>query len=147
MFLQAFNKRLNTFHFHINDIWEELYKRDMTLEELVDIVEEEKWYYSDGHNYVSSSYVISVYKRAGIFGGMQIESTEFSPKDLYELAIYDLTGNKIPKGCEEYSKHGYCQIMGKIDFDVGKANFVKPYAHMAEKCPSIAPLYERSEGC
>jgi len=103
IFLEAFNKRLGIEANNIKEIWDELYARNMTLGELTSIVEQEGWEYSNGVNYVCSAFVVSVYKRAGLFGDLEINSTEFTPKDLYELNFFDVTGAKVPEGCEEYA--------------------------------------------
>lgn len=56
--------------------------------ELMAMPEKEGWIYEgieprDGRSYVCSCFVTAVYKAAGIFDDMEIESTEFSPKDVY----------------------------------------------------------------
>lgn len=147
MFIEAFNHRLKTNMTNIKDLWEELYARNMRLEELVTIVEQEGWEYSNGLNYVCSAFVVSVYKRTGLFGDLNIESTEFTPKDLYELDFFDVSGRKVPAECDSYAPFGYCQIMGKVKLDIGKASFVRPYDHMDEKCPTLPPDYQREDGC
>lgn len=146
-FYDAFNIRLGTVGLNMGGIWEELYKRDLTIGQVMAMVEKEKWDYPTGHNYVCSSFVVYLYKAAGLFGDLEIEATEFTPKDVYELDFWDLSGASVPPNCKDNAPRGYCQIMGKVDFDIGKMNFVKPYAHMAERCPTVAPLYERREGC
>ena len=147
VFYDAWNQRLGTKGLNMGGIWEELYKRDMTLNQVAAMVEVEGWDYPTGPNYVCSSFVVHLYKAAGLFDSLEINATEFTPKDLYELAFFDISGAKVPVECQNSAPHGYCQIMGKVDMDLGKMNWVKPYNNMAEKCPSIAPDYERSEGC
>lgn len=146
-FYDALNLRLGTKGLNIGGIWEELYERDMTLNQLAAMVEKEEWEYPSGHQYVCSSFLVYLYKAAGLFGGLEVNATEFTPKDLYELNFWDLSGKQVPPNCKESAPRGYCQVMGKVDFDIGKMSFVEPYAHMAERCPTIAPNYERSEGC
>lgn len=147
IFIEAFNKRLGTSASNIKDIWEELYTRDMSIYELVAIVEQEGWQYSNGLNYVCSSFVVSMYKKAGLFGVMEINSTEFTPKDLYELDFFDVTGNKVPQECKDHATFGYCQVMGKIRMELGEVSYIKPYDHMNEACPTVAPNYDRRTGC
>jgi len=38
---------------------------------------------------VCSSFVVAVMKAAGVFGDMEIHATEFTPRDLYMLDVYD----------------------------------------------------------
>lgn len=147
IFLEAFSKRLGIEATNFGAVWEELYKREISFSELASIVEQEGWEYSNGLNYVCSSFVISVYKKAGLFGDMEINSTEFTPKDVYEIDFFDISGSNIPQGCEDFSPFGYCQVMGKVRMDLGQVSFIKPYSNMNESCPTISPDYERKPGC
>ena len=147
MFMEAFNKRLDASLTNMDEVWEELYRRNMSMHELLAIVEKEGWQYSNGLNYVCSTFLVSVYRRAGLFGDLQIESTEFTPKDLYELDFFDVSGGKVPSGCEDYNFYGYCQIMGKVKLNLGEVSHVKPYEHMDERCPTVAPNYSHKDGC
>ena len=76
----------------------------MTLEEVMAMPEIDGWRYTgsrprDGASYVCSSYVVAVMKAAGLFGDLQLNATEFTPRDLYTLNIYD-TNYKRPDICE-----------------------------------------------
>lgn len=146
-FYDAWNMRLGTKGLNMGGIWEELYSRGMNIEQLSAQVEQEGWDYPSGPQYVCSSFVVYLYKAAGLFGDMELNATEFTPKDVYELDIFDLSGKYTPPNCKDSAPRGYCQVMGKVDFDIGKMNFVKPYAHMAERCPTAAPDFNRAEGC
>jgi hypothetical protein len=143
----ALNWRLGTQGLAMSGIWEEVYKRKTTLNELFAIVEKEGVIYPDGENYVCSSFLVRIYKVAGLFGSLEINSTEFTPKDLYELNFFDVSGSQIPEECKDYAPHGYCQIAGKVDLDFGKMSFVEPYSHMDETCPTIAPDFKRRDNC
>ena len=61
----------------------------MSLLDVMTIVEEDGWWYSDGYSYVCSSFVLAEYKAAGILGDLDVQGTEFTPKDVYELNIFD----------------------------------------------------------
>ena len=145
-FLQAFNKRLNTENLKIKEIYEELYKKNLSIGDLVSIVEKENWVYKGtGHNYVCSAFVAALYKKAGLFGNLEIEATEFTPKDIYELDFYEMKDDL--SFCEGFVIGGYCQIMGDIYLDLGKHNFVEAYSGMNESCPSVIPDFKRTKGC
>lgn len=146
-FIEAFNKRLQINASNIDEVTEELFKQNMSYAQLMTMVEKEGWQYSNGFNYVCSAFVTSVYKRAGLFGDLEINVTEFVPKDVYELNFFDTTGNKVAKGCENSASFGYCQIMGKILLDLGEINYIQPYANMAETCPTVAPDFKHRDGC
>ena len=58
------------------------------------IPEQDGWEYQgilprDGVSYVCSAYVTAIYKAAGLFGDLEINATEFSPKDVYQLDFFD----------------------------------------------------------
>lgn len=47
--------------------------------------------YSRGINFYCTGFVVFVLKQAGIFGDLKINGQEFTPRDLYQLKIYDLS--------------------------------------------------------
>ena len=147
VFFEGFSKRLGMRDLGLSDIWEEIYKRDLSIEELMAVVEDENWVYSDGHSYVCSAFVVAVYKRAGLFGDLKINATEFTPKDLYELNFFDVSGDNIPEECLGFAPYGYCQLTGNLDMNLGKVSFVEPYDNMDEGCPTKIPDFSRSDGC
>jgi len=103
--------------------------------------------YSDGLNYVCSCFVTAFYKHGGLFDGMEIQPGEFTPKDVYQLDIFDKE-YKRPKECVDADPNlPYCQIMGKFRVDLPGYSTIKPYSNMNERCPSIGPDFIREEGC
>lgn len=54
------------------------------------MVEIDGWEYNDGVSYVCSAYVAAMYKAAGLFGDLEINAVEFTPKDVYILNFFDL---------------------------------------------------------
>ena len=147
MFTDGMNKRLETDNLSLTEIWEEIYKKDITFGELLSMVEKDEWNYNDGKNMVCSSFVVAMYKNAGLFGDLKINATEFTPKDLYELDFFDITGKYVPEYCKDSAPRGYCQFSGRIDMDIGDIGTVTPYDHMNEKCPSMIPDFKREDGC
>jgi hypothetical protein len=75
----------------------------MTVEQLMAQVEVEGWEYhglpNDGRAYVCSAYVAAVYQAAGMFLPGKINGPEFTPKDVYTLAFFDLNFQK-PAACQ-----------------------------------------------
>jgi hypothetical protein len=60
------------------------------------IPEKDGWEYAgipprDGVSYVCSAYVTALYKAAGLFDDLEINATEFSPRDVYQLNFFDRT--------------------------------------------------------
>lgn len=148
VFADGLNMRLGTKNLSLNGVWEEIYRRNLTIEELWAEIEQEGWKYpTSGENYVCSAFVIKMYKAGGLFGNLTINSPEFTPKDLYELNFFDVSGKLVPEECKEYAPRGYCQITGRIDLDLGRISWVEPYDHMAESCPTKAPEFSRRDKC
>lgn len=145
--IDGINQRLGTPGFNIDGIWEEVYKQKTNFPEILAIVENEDWQYPEGVSLVCSALVIYLYKAGGLFGDLPINSPEFTPYDVVSLNFWDLNNKELIDACKGRAPRGYCQLMGMFDMDLGKINFVEPYAHMAETCPSIAPDYVRPEGC
>lgn len=116
------------------------------------IVEVEGWEYKgltprDGKSYVCSAYVAAVYQAAGIFDSGKINGPEFTPRDIYTLDIFDKNFSR-PAVCQQADPNQpYCQILGKYRMTHPGYSTVKPYAHMNENCPSVAPNYVRPDGC
>jgi hypothetical protein len=144
---EALNMRLKTKNLTISQATAEAARRNMTFEELIAVVEEEGWEYSNGRNYVCSCFVIGFWKAGGIFGDLPIHSTEFSPKDVYQLKIFD-ANYTLPDACKAADPElPYCQVLGHYKLSLKNFNQYELYAHMNENCPSQAPLFVRTDGC
>jgi len=119
----------------------------VSFEQLLAVVEKEGWEYSNGKNYVCSCFVAGFWKSGGLFGDLEIEPTEFSPKDIYQLNIFD-RNYTLPDACKEADADlPYCQVLGNYKLTLNDFNRYTPYSHMNEKCESVAPKFYRSEGC
>ena len=127
--------------------------RNLTVADLMAIVEEEGWEYEgiepkDGRAYVCSAFMAAMYQAAGLFGeGVRINGPEFTPRDVYTLNFFDLNFTK-PEACQKDRPDvPYCQILGKFKSAHPGYSTVAPYDHMCEHCPTMAPGYERPNGC
>lgn len=125
----------------------------MTTQQLIAMPEQDGWEYTgieprDGLSYVCSAYVAALYKAGGMFGDDEVNATEFVPKDIYEMDIFD-KDFKRPQVCIDADPNmPFCQLIGKYRFDYSfDYAWVTPYAHMDEHCSSINPTYIRPEGC
>ncbi len=127
------------------EIIEKTIEYKISIYDLLIIPEEDEWTYSDGKSLVCNTFVLSLYKTAGIFEKInnQVEMTEFTPKDIYELNIYD--NDWKPKQCQ--NPEIFCQLFGKHKMVLPNVNSVDMYAHMNEKCDSMPPEYLRNKGC
>ena len=82
------------------------------------------------------------------FDGHTVQGTEFTPKDVYTLNVFDKNYKK-PEICEKNDPglpYG-CQFLGKYRFTFPGYNSIKPYENMAEHCPTEAPDYFRPANC
>jgi hypothetical protein len=146
---EALNMRLGTKGLSIPQITGLAARKNLSFEDVVSLPELEEWKYSDGQNYVCSSFVIAFWKAGGIFGDLFISPSEFTPKDVYQLNFFDLEyKDRRPEVCKQADPTlPYCQVIGKYQVILDGYNTVNPYPHMNEKCPSIAPTYDRPDNC
>ena len=102
---------------------------------------------SDGLSFVCSSYVSWIYKAGGLYNGHIVNATEQTPRDIYQLDIFD-KNFKRPQVCIDADPNiPYCQLIGNYRMSsLPGYNTITPYDHMNEKCPS-APGLPRIEGC
>lgn len=69
--------------------------------------ESDSWKYnfhSRKHAYTSSEFVVASYQQLGLFDGFEVNASEFTPKDVYELKIFDKHFTK-PDICNEADIH------------------------------------------
>ena len=144
----AMNKRLGTTGLTIAEMQVVAMQQGTTLLEVQTIPEMDGWWYPDGYSYVCSSFVLAMYKEAGILGDLILQGTEFTPKDVYSLNIFDLNAT-LPAICTEADPQiPYCQILGEYRINLGSDyGSIAPYDNMNLVCPSIAPDYFRPAGC
>ena len=147
--LDSLNVRLGTNLTSLRELTEEISRRNKTIEDIIIMPELEEYVYPDGENWICSAFVVGIMKAGGIFGDLKIEPHEFTPRDIYQLDIYDkdfkLHG---PKECLEADPDlDYCMILGKYDIRVKGYSSIPLYDHMNERCSTQAPDYFREEGC
>jgi len=96
---------------------------------------------------VCSSYVIALWRAGGLFSGLTIQATEFTPRDLYQTTYLE-PNPTLPENCKSVDPaNPYCQIMGKYRMQFPGISTIEPYSHMDEHCPSEPPNYTRSPNC
>ena len=117
------------------------------------IKEQDFWVYEGLHprgewSFVCSSYVIALYKASGLLADYDIQATEFTPRDLYTLNVFDRNWTKTEACMKAEPDFPYgCQISGKYHYTYPGYSTIDPYHHMCERCPTIAPTYERPDHC
>ncbi|KAK4785543.1 hypothetical protein SAY86_002232 [Trapa natans] len=150
MWNEALNKRLETEDLDLYGILEETEKRSLSFDQLLTIPENDDWVYSDGKSTTCVSFILSMYKSAGIFGSYSdsIQMTEFTIRDAYMLKIFESNNTLLPSWCSNKDgKLPFCQILGEYWMELPGYNTLEPYANMNENCPSLPPNYERPKKC
>jgi hypothetical protein len=138
-----FGIETNNLTYTLPQIGDILYELNMTFPELYETVELDEWVYPDGPSLVCSSFVVAVWKGAGLFGDMQIQATEFTPKDVYQMTFID-PSPPLPEACTEADPtNPFCQLMGKWRMQFPGVSSVDPYNNMNQVCESVPPLYAR----
>ena len=151
-FTEALNKRLGTGDLDIEGIAAVAAERHMSVQDVMAMVELDGWEYTsqtplDGLSYVCSAYVAAMYKAAGLFEAYNIQATEFSPRDVYQVNFFDVTYER-PQACVEADPDlPYCQLLGKYRMTLPGYSSVEPYNYMNERCTINWPEYTRDEGC
>merc|ERR1719223_1146471 len=93
-FSEALNKRLGVDGKNISEIAEIAAGKNMSVEDVMAMTEIDGWEYTgleprDGRNWVCSAYVAAMYKAAGLFRDMEVQSTEFATMDIYIMNLFD----------------------------------------------------------
>uniref|UniRef100_A0A7S3MJI4 Uncharacterized protein n=1 Tax=Favella ehrenbergii TaxID=182087 RepID=A0A7S3MJI4_9SPIT len=151
-FTEALNKRMGVDGKNISEMAGLAAESGLTVEELMAAPEQDFWEYTgleprDGWNWVCSAYVAAMYKEAGVFGDMEIQSTEFATMDIYIMKLFDQTTPR-PEACVAADPDlPYCQLRGKYRIELPYYNSIAPYDHMFETCAINYPTYERDAGC
>ena len=143
------NKRLGVENQSISQLAALAASKNTSLSEVMAIVEEDGWVYTqpDGESFVCSAFTAAMYKAGGLLPD-DVEATEFVPRDVYMLDIFDKEFEK-PQICTMVDPElPYCQILGKYRIDIREHySILEPYAHMDERCPSVNPDYARPDDC
>lgn len=148
IFNEAINMRLGTKNLSIPELAEVIDQRNLTWAKVFAMPEQDSWKYSDGPDMVCSAFVVALWKAGGLFGDMEIQATEFTPRDAYSLTFID-PNPVLPQACKDNDPNAqFCQIMGKYKMEFPQLSTVDPYPHMNERCPSQPQNnYYRPPGC
>jgi len=147
LYFQAMNKRFQTVGKTPEQLATLAANQGLTMETVIAEVEMDGWVYSDGVSMVCSAYVAAMYKAAGLFGDMEVQAVEFTPRDVYVLNVFD-TNYTRPQVCVDADPtSNFCQLLGKYRMTFPGYSTIDPYPHMNEACPTVAPLYARPNGC
>ena len=144
---EALNLRLGTEGLTFQQAVAEFARRGKAFEEVMAEPEIDGLEYHDGLSYVCSAFVAAYWKNAGLFGDMIINPSEFGPKDLYQMDIFDKNTQRPQECIDDNPDLPYCQLMGKFRVTLDNYCTITPYSNMNERCSSLAPDFIREEGC
>lgn len=144
MFLPGLNKRLNASFESVDEAYAYMDKNGILLGNVLAVPEQDDWVYASGPARVCSAFVTGLYRAAGLYGDISIQSTEFTPKDSYQVALFD-TNWQRPAVCEQADPGvPWCQLTGLYRVDLLDFSSVEPYAYMNQRCGAMPPEYKRS---
>jgi hypothetical protein len=148
LWIDGFNLRMNTTGLNTSQIYDLLYQRNMTVGQLLPVPGQDSFIYpgvpAPGSAMVCSAFVTRLYKAADVFHRLQaskIQGTEFTPNDVFQLAIYDSHWQR-PSQCL-VDDLPFCQLSGRFLLELKGFNTVIPYAQMNELCQGIPPSCQR----
>jgi len=158
LFGQAFNHRINTEGLRGAEIFEEANKQGIAnLRELPLIPEDDSWLYTikryndtvQAPASVCCVYVCHIWKAGGLFEDIknEINCGEMTNGDDYYINILDAKPQRPTQCAQADPQNALCQLEGKYQLTFNDYSSRNATAHMAEKCPSRAPNYDRPLGC
>ena len=136
---QGMNHRLNTSCETMECINEELLRRNVIFAEVAQVPEQDSFRYAGQHSMVCDVFILSVFKAAGIIPPT-IQATEQTPKDLYQMNIYNKTTDWFPAACKAAKDFNasvpYCQLQGNYRLELNEYSTISLYPNMNEHCHS-----------
>jgi len=121
------------------------------------VPEDDNWTYqikrynvtTTAQSMVCCVFVCHMWKEGGLFEGVNdnVNCGEFTNSDDYMLTILDGKQNR-PQICKEQDPNNQlCQLSGDYTVEFVDYSTRDLIEHMAERCPSEAPDYNRPKGC
>jgi len=117
---------------------------DTTMWDFLTFPEQDGWLYPnsktgvrDWTSEVCDVYATNVLKHAGVFGNLDFNAHEFTPRDLFSLNIYQDDPSWKPASCNQVpgdEKVGHCQLMGAFTNPLVGYASRKPHPHMYDHC-------------
>jgi hypothetical protein len=150
MIVQGLNHRLGTNCVTLQCIYDTIDPQGIPLFEVASQPEQDVWMYpgngcpyDECYSMVCDVFVMSMYRNAGL-QLPSFQSTEQTPKDTYQMAIYDAHWRR-PKVCVDADPDlPYCQLMGDYKLVLDGFNGLALYENMNHFCPAYAPVYMRT---
>jgi len=123
---------------------------NMSLQDLLAIPEKDEWRYDTQNGreaFTPASFVVQALQKLRVLTRLDINASEFTVKDIYELNIFENRFEK-PESCLEADHRlPFCQMFGKFRLHLPSYNSLSPYDHMNETCPNKFENSWRPAGC
>eukprot|EP00937_MAST-01D_sp_MAST-1D-sp2_P000953 g953.t1 len=134
--------------------------RDLTFPMATAAPEQDEWRYdaTPEHPAGNVSMMCSAFVANALKVGLgahwpALNAHEFTPKDVYQLAIYDDGSRFTAANCaggliaDAAGRGSYCQLLGPYVLPLNGYNSVPVTAHMNERCAAQWPDYETARPC
>eukprot|EP00117_Sycon_ciliatum_P040826 scpid63096/ scgid29942/ len=136
---QGLNQRLGTKCETLECVNEELLRRDVLFGDVALMPELDTYRYEGQRSMVCDVFIFSMLKSAGVILD-SIQATEQTPKDLYQVDIYNKTTAWFPARCKSSPLYDpavpYCQVLGDYTLTLQNYSSIPQYAKMNERCYS-----------
>jgi hypothetical protein len=138
------------------ELYREALKKGMSLASIPTIVERDDAIYTQvlrngtkarGPAMVCNVFVCNLWRAGGLLKGVDFNCAEQTNRDVYSLDIVAPPKTRPPQCVAADPNNTLCQIMGSYVLELPDAGTKRAYAHMHEKCPSMAPEYKLPDGC
>ena len=147
MLIQGLNQRLATACTTLQCIYETIDPKKMSLLQASSIPEQDSWRYEGNRSLVCDVFVTEVLQAGGALP-FSFQATEQTPKDLYQMQIWDVGFDRLPRPCLESNPElPFCQIMGDYVFTLPGLSSIPIYPSMNNICPALSPQFYRTPGC
>eukprot|EP00298_Acanthocystis_sp_HF-20_P013871 c20540_g1_i1.p1 GENE.c20540_g1_i1~~c20540_g1_i1.p1 ORF type:complete len:590 (-),score=239.66 c20540_g1_i1:109-1878(-) len=156
-YFQAWNFRLGTSNLPMAELLYEAHQQNIVPDSIPAMVEDDTWMYNTTRNGVAAVgpsmvccvFVCHIWKASGVFSGIDnvVNCGELTNWDDYALTLFDKNYVR-PQACVDADPDNQvCQLLGEYSVNLNNYNSKDPYQHMAEKCPSLAPNYNKPSNC
>jgi len=153
---QAWNIRLGSHGLRMADLLMLADQKKIVANTIPTIVEQDSFVYNTtrygkdmpGPSMVCCVFVCHTWKAAGLFDNLdsEVNCAELTNWDDYALNI--LAAPTRPAQCVKADPDNQlCQLLGDYTLELNDYATKTPYKHMAEKCPSLAPHYNKPANC
>lgn len=134
--IQGLNHRLSANCTTLQCVYDIIDPQNMSLSAATAIPEQDAWRYEGNYSMVCDVFVFEMLQHGGVID-KNIQATEQTPKDVYQMNLWDVEYTR-PLACKEADPQlPYCQLMGKYVLTLPGWNQRDIYDNMNEHCGCI----------